>query len=85
MVSNVFELVFWLVLMAIMFMLGSLISQSKLDNAKSVIAVLEHEKEKLEDRNKITENVYDSQFWALTKKTDYLSKEIDRLHRKYGD
>lgn len=85
MVSNVFELVFWLVLMAIMFMLGSLISQSKLDNAKCVIAVLEHEKEKLEERNKITENAYDSQFLALSKKTDYLSKEIDRLHRKYGD
>ena len=85
MVSNGFELLFWVVLMAIMFMLGSLVQQSKLDKANSVIGVLEHEKKKLEEYKKYSESKFDDMFLVLTRKICFLNEEIDRLHRKYGD
>lgn len=78
MVSNVFELLFWVVLMAIMFMLGSLVQQSKLDKAKILNLMLEHDMFKLEDSTRKTIDEYKD-------KIDDLHNEIDRLHRKYSD
>lgn len=78
MVSNVFELLFLIVLMAIMFMLGSLVYQSKLDKAKIKLVVLEHDYEKLKQS-------FEDEYMKYEDKIDNLHKEIDRLHRKYGD
>lgn len=78
MVSNGFELLFWVVLMAIMFMLGSLIQQSKLDKANIKVVVLEHDYEKLKQS-------FEEEYTRYEEKIDNLHKEIDRLHRKYGD
>ena len=78
MVSNGFELLFWLILMAIMFMLGSLIQQSKLDKANIKVVVLERDYEKLEQS-------FEDEYMKYEEKIDNLHKEIDRLHRKYGD
>lgn len=78
MVSNGFELVFWVVLMAIMFMLGSLVQQSKLDKARIKLVVLENDYEKLKQS-------FEDEYMKYEEKIDNLHKEIDRLHRKYGD
>ena len=78
MVSNVFELLFWVILMAIMFMLGSLVQQSKLDKANIKVVVLERDYEKLKQS-------FEDEYIKYEEKIDNLHKEIDRLHRKYGD
>ena len=78
MVSNVFELLFWVILMAIMFMLESLVQQSKLDKANIKVVVLERDYEKLKQS-------FEDEYMKYEEKIDNLHKEIDRLHRKYGD
>ena len=78
MVSNCFELLFWVILMVIMFMLGSLVQQSKLDKARIKLVVLEHYYEKLKQS-------FEDEYTRYEEKIDNLHKEIDRLHRKYGD
>lgn len=78
MITNTLELLFWVVLMAIMFMLGSLVQQNKLDKAKILNLMLERDIVKLEGSTRKTIDEYED-------KIDNLHKEIDRLHRKYGD
>lgn len=96
MVSNGFELLFWVVLMAIMFMLGSLVQQSKLDKARIKLVVLEHDNEKyIEEISKNKENhkeevddlhkYYGKWIDSLREELTKSRKEIERLHRKYGD
>ena len=76
MISNEFELIFWVVLIAISFMVGTLVQQSKLDKAKILNLMLERDMVKLEDRTRKTIDDYKD-------KIDDLHNEIDRLHRKY--
>lgn len=78
MITNTLELLFWVVLMAIMFMLGSLVQQNKLDKAKILNLMLERDIVKLEGKTRKTIDEYEE-------KIVNLHNEIDRLHRKYGE
>ena len=78
MVTNTLELLFWVVLMAIMFMLGSLVQQTKLDKAKILNLMLERDIVKLEVKTRKTIDEYEEKIFNL-------HNEIDRLHRKYGN
>lgn len=78
MVTNTLELLFWVVLMAIMFMLGSLVQQTKLDKAKILNLMLERDIVKLEGKTRKTIDEYEEKIFNL-------HNEIDRLHRKYGN
>lgn len=78
MITNTLELLFWVVLMAIMFMLGSLVQQNKLDKAKILNLMLERDIVKLEGKTRKTIDEYEEKIFNL-------HNEIDRLHRKYGN